>query len=198
VTLPLNYKAKTSLHLKKGSLHVSNSRTAVFTALAVLSLTWLQVAQAQSVADNIRPVAKVCLAGQPCVGSVSGTAQAAAPTAATTTLSAPVAAVAAVVEEVVEDAVEEAVEIATQVAAVDSGFDAAAKYQQSCFACHGTGAAGAPKLDDKAAWENIMAKGMDAVMVNVMNGINVMPAKGLCFDCSEDELMAIVGYMSSQ
>jgi len=177
---------------------VSNSRTAVFTALALLSLTGLQVAQAQSVADNIRPVAKVCLAGQPCVGSAAGTAQAAVPTAATTTLSAPVTAVAAVVEEVVQDAVEEAVEMVTEVAAVDSGFDAAAKYQQSCFACHGTGAAGAPKLDDKVAWENIMAKGMDAVMVNVMNGINVMPAKGLCFDCSEDELMAIVGYMSSQ
>jgi cytochrome c5 len=195
----LSYKAKANLHFKKGSLHVSNSRTAVFTALAVLSLTWLQIAQAQSVADNIRPVAKVCIAGQPCVGSVSGAAQAAAPetatTSATTTLPAPVA---AAVEEVVEEAVEEAVEMATQVAVVDSGFDAAAKYQQSCFACHGTGAAGAPKLDDKVAWDNIMAKGMDAVMVNVMNGINVMPAKGLCFDCSEDDLMAIVAYMSSQ
>jgi cytochrome c5 len=172
---------------------VSNSRTAVFTALALLSLTWLQVAQAQSVADNIRPVAKVCLAGQSCVGRASGTAPAAT-TAATTTLSAPVAVVAAVVEE----AVEEAVEMVAEVAAVDSGFDAAAKYQQSCFACHGTGAAGAPKLDDDAAWESIMAKGMDAVMVNVMNGINVMPPKGLCFDCSEDELTAIVAYMSSQ
>ncbi len=183
---------------------MSNSRTAVFTALALLSLTWLQVAQAQSVADNIRPVAKVCLAGQSCVGRASGTAPAATTpaatttaattTAATTTLSAPVAVVAAVVEE----AVEEAVEMVAEVAAVDSGFDAAAKYQQSCFACHGTGAAGAPKLDDKVAWDNIMAKGMDAVMVNVMNGINVMPAKGLCFDCSEDDLMAIVAYMSSQ
>ncbi|MFT4671974.1 MAG: cytochrome c5 [Pseudohongiellaceae bacterium] len=177
---------------------MSNSRTAVFTALALLSLTWLQVAQAQSVADNIRPVAKVCLAGQSCVGRASGAAPAATTaattTAATTTLSAPVAVVAAVVEE----AVEEAVEMVAEVAAVDSGFDAAAKYQQSCFACHGTGAAGAPKLDDDAAWESIMAKGMDAVMVNVMNGINVMPPKGLCFDCSEDELTAIVAYMSSQ
>ncbi|MFT4889082.1 MAG: cytochrome c5 [Pseudohongiellaceae bacterium] len=190
----MNYKAKDSLHFKKGSSHVSNSRSAVFTAIAVLSLTWLQVAQAQSVADNIRPVAKVCLAGQPCVGSASGAAQAAAPKIATTTLAAPAAAVAAAAEEVVE----EVVEMVAQVAAVDSGFDAAAKYQQSCFACHGTGAAGAPKLDDKVAWENIMAKGMDAVMVNVMNGINVMPAKGLCFDCSQDDLMAIVAYMSSQ
>jgi len=25
-------------------------------------------------------------------------------------------------------------------------------YQTACFACHGTGAAGAPKIGDKAAW----------------------------------------------
>jgi len=43
-----------------------------------------------------------------------------------------------------------------------------------------------------------MAKGMDAVMVNVMNGINAMPAKGLCMTCSEDDLLSLVNYMSSQ
>jgi cytochrome c5 len=177
---------------------VSNSRSAVFTALAVLSLTWLQVAQAQSVSENIQPIAKVCMAGQSCVGT--GADAAVAPSA-TTTLAAPVAAAVEVVAEVATEMVTEAVTEAAamvQVAAADTGFDAAAKYQSGCFACHGTGAAGAPKLDDKAAWENIMAKGMDAVMVNVMNGINVMPAKGLCFDCSEGDLMALVEYMSSQ
>jgi cytochrome c5 len=169
-----------------------SSRAAAFTALAALSLTWLQTAQAQSVADNIRPVAKVCLAGQPCVGSMVGEAVTASP--------APVAAppVAAAVVEVVEEAAETAVAAVVQLAAADSGFDAEAKYQQSCFACHGTGAAGAPKLDDKAAWEEKMSKGMDAVMANVMSGINAMPAKGLCFDCSESDLMALVEYMSSQ
>ena len=167
---------------------MSNSRSAVFTALAVLSLMWLQLAQAQSVSENIQPIAKVCMAGQTCVGSGAD-----APAAATTTLAAPVAAVVEVAAEMVTEAA-----AMVQVAAADTGSDAAAKYQPRCFACHGTGAAGAPKLDDKAAWDTIMAKGMDAVMVNVMNGINVMPAKGLCFDCSEGDLMAIVEYMSSQ
>lgn len=179
---------------------MSNSRSAVFTALAVLSLTWLQVAQAQSVAENIQPVAKVCIAGQACVGTSAGTATA-------TQVAAPAAVVvAAVVEEVVTEivteiaaeAVTEVAAVVAQVAAADSGFDVEAKYQQSCFACHGTGAAGAPKLDDKAAWEEKMSKGMDAVMANVMSGINAMPAKGLCFDCSESDLMALVEYMSSQ
>lgn len=164
------------------------SRAAALAALAVLSLTWLQAAQAQSVAENVRPVAKVCLSGQPCVGSMSGDA-----VAASSAAPAVVAAAVEMVEEVVETAA-----AVVQLAAADSGFDASAKYQQNCFACHGTGAAGAPKLDDKDAWGEIMAKGMDAVMVNVMNGINVMPAKGLCMDCSEGDLMALVEYMSSQ
>lgn len=172
---------------------MSNSRTqrliAAFAAAAILSLTGLQAAQAQSVADNVRPVAKVCLAGQPCVGSAVGGAS----SDMAETSSAVSAPAAAVVEAVVEVA-----ETVMEVAQADTGFDAAAKYQMSCFACHGTGAAGAPKLDDKAAWEEKMAKGMDAVMVNVMNGIGAMPAKGLCMDCSESDLMALVEYMSSQ
>lgn len=170
---------------------MSNSRTlsriAALAATAIISLTGLQAAQAQSVAENIRPVAKVCLAGQPCVGSTVGGAGEMA------TADAAVTPAAAVVEAAVEVA-----EAVMEVAQADSGFDAAAKYQMSCFACHGTGAAGAPKLDDKEAWEEKMSKGMDAVMVNVMNGIGAMPAKGLCMDCSESDLMALVEYMSSQ
>jgi cytochrome c5 len=57
------------------------------------------------------------------------------------------------------------------------------------------GAANAPKLGDKAAWDARMEKGMDAIMVNVMNGINAMPAKGLCVTCSADDLQEIVNYM---
>lgn len=169
---------------------MSNRRTlnrAAALIAAVLSLSCLQAAQAQSVADNIRPVAKVCLAGQPCVGSSVGGSGVAMEAASTT--SAPAAAV---------EAVAEVAQVVAEVVLEESGFDAAAKYQMSCFACHGTGAAGAPKLDDKAAWEEKMAKGMDAVMVNVMNGVGAMPAKGLCMDCSESDLMALVEYMSSQ
>ena len=38
--------------------------------------------------------------------------------------------------------------------------DGKATYQQTCFACHGTGAAGAPKAGDKAAWKDRIAKGL--------------------------------------
>ena len=41
-------------------------------------------------------------------------------------------------------------------------------------------------------------KGMEAVMNNVINGFNAMPAKGMCMDCSESDLRAIVEYMIAQ
>jgi cytochrome c5 len=84
-----------------------------------------------------------------------------------------------------------------QGAAVSDGFNAEQKYMASCFACHSTGAAGAPKVGDgfAAEWTPRMEKGMDAVVTNAINGINTMPPKGLCFDCNDDDLRAIVQYM---
>ncbi|HIQ14840.1 MAG TPA: cytochrome c5 family protein, partial [Leucothrix sp.] len=37
-------------------------------------------------------------------------------------------------------------------------------YAAVCQACHATGVAGSPKLDDKAAWEPRVATGLDALM----------------------------------
>jgi cytochrome c5 len=75
-------------------------------------------------------------------------------------------------------------------------FDAEAKYQQTCFACHGTGAAGAPKLGDAAAWAPRIEKGMDVLYTSAIDGLNgTMPAKGICMDCSDDELKLLVDYM---
>ena len=153
--------------------------------LALMNLSFMAfgsnaVAQ-QSIEDNVRPAGQVCLAGQSCVGSTAGNAP-----AASTTAAAPVAAVV--------EAVAEVVAAATEVAA----FDVETTYQMSCFACHGTGAAGAPILGDAEAWAPRMEKGMDAVMANVVNGVNAMPPKGLCFTCTDDDLAAIVTYMSSQ
>ena len=70
-------------------------------------------------------------------------------------------------------------------------------YQTNCIACHGTGAAGAPKMGDAAAWAPRIAKGIDALLVSATNGLNAMPPKGLCMDCSEDELKGAIEYMTS-
>ena len=84
-----------------------------------------------------------------------------------------------------------------QVAQLSEGFNAEQKYMASCFACHSTGAAGAPKVGDgmAAEWEPRLEKGLDTIVQNAINGVNTMPAKGLCFDCSDDDIKAIVEYM---
>ena len=160
------------------------AKTRLF-VFALINLSFMvlgsNAAEQQSVEDNVRPAGQVCLAGQSCVGSTSGSAP-----AAPVTSSRAAAPVAAVVEEV------------AAVAAEFAAFDVESTYQMSCFACHGTGAAGAPILGDADAWALRMEKGMDAVMVNVVNGVNAMPPKGLCFTCTDDDLAAIVAYMTSQ
>ena len=71
-------------------------------------------------------------------------------------------------------------------------------YQKSCQACHATGAAGAPKLGDKDAWAPRIAKGNDAMLSSVKNGLKAMPPKGTCMSCSEDELRTAMEYMVGQ
>ena len=71
-------------------------------------------------------------------------------------------------------------------------------YQSACFACHGTGAAGAPKVGDKAAWEPRVAQGMDALVANAIKGKGAMPPKGGRADLDERAIRDAVAYMVSK
>ncbi|MES2917970.1 MAG: c-type cytochrome [Pseudomonadota bacterium] len=71
------------------------------------------------------------------------------------------------------------------------------KYNKSCAMCHGSGAAGAPKKGDKAAWAPRLKQGDAVVLKNVKNGIRAMPAKGLCADCTDADFKALIKYMSN-
>ena len=68
-------------------------------------------------------------------------------------------------------------------------------YNQFCFACHTTGVSGAPKLGALDEWQARIDKGMDELMATTINGINAMPAKGTCMNCSDDELADALNYM---
>jgi cytochrome c5 len=87
------------------------------------------------------------------------------------------------------------------VAAVADASDAAGPktgeqvYNSNCLACHGTGAAGAPKTGDAAAWAPRIAAGMDSMLANATSGLNAMPPKGLCMTCSNEELQGAIQYM---
>ncbi|MEZ5449972.1 MAG: c-type cytochrome [Thiolinea sp.] len=76
--------------------------------------------------------------------------------------------------------------------------DGKAIYQGLCFSCHDNGVANAPKPGDKAAWEPRIAKGMDALLNSVLNGLNAMPPKGGNPALSDDEIKAAVDWMVSQ
>jgi cytochrome c5 len=71
-------------------------------------------------------------------------------------------------------------------------------YQSHCAVCHNTGAAGAPKLGDTAAWEPRIKQGMAVVFQHAINGYNSMPPKGTCMSCSDDEIKAAVQYLADQ
>ncbi len=65
-----------------------------------------------------------------------------------------------------------------------------------CGMCHNAGVSGAPKSHDVAAWQERLAKGFDVVLSNAINGINAMPPKGTCSDCTDDEIKAAIEFMS--
>ncbi|MGI9320015.1 MAG: c-type cytochrome [Thiogranum sp.] len=71
-------------------------------------------------------------------------------------------------------------------------------YNASCLACHSTGIAGAPKVGDQATWAARAAKGIDGMLATAVSGLNAMPPKGTCADCSDEELKAAIVYMLSE
>jgi cytochrome c5 len=62
-------------------------------------------------------------------------------------------------------------------------------YANACIACHGSGAAGAPKLGDKAAWAPRLAQGNATLVLHATQGFKGMPAKGACTTCSDADML---------
>jgi cytochrome c5 len=69
-------------------------------------------------------------------------------------------------------------------------------YGTYCAACHTTGAMGAPKIGDTGAWKSRLSKGFNKTLANAVKGINLMPAKGTCSDCSDKEIGNAIKHMS--
>ena len=68
-------------------------------------------------------------------------------------------------------------------------------YESFCIACHGTGAAGAPKFGDTIWVEREKKEGVKELVKDAIKGEKAMPPKGGCTDCSDDEIRAAVQYM---
>ena len=69
-----------------------------------------------------------------------------------------------------------------------------------CGACHLTGAAGAPKIGDKAAWAPRLKGGLNGLLANASKGIKAMPPRGGLEDtpAGRDELAHAIVFMVNQ
>ena len=69
----------------------------------------------------------------------------------------------------------------------------------SCFRCHRYGTNGAIVAENKKYWDSAAEKGIDVLFKSVWDGYKgengVMPAKGFCNLCDEDEIRKSVLYM---
>ena len=82
-----------------------------------------------------------------------------------------------------------------QAVAFDGSLDGEMIYTSVCAACHATGVAGAPQPGTPAMAQRI-EKGMDALMQTALNGLNAMPARGGRPDLSDEQMQAVVEFMT--
>jgi cytochrome c5 len=71
-------------------------------------------------------------------------------------------------------------------------------YKAVCSACHDSGAAGAPKVGDAAAWAPRIGQGYETLVKHAVEGIRAMPAKGGNPDLDEVEVARAVVVMANQ
>jgi cytochrome c oxidase subunit 2 len=105
---------------------------------------------------------------------------------------------AAPAETLVDAAPAAPVQVAAAEPAKAGKVDGKKVYEGLCAACHATGAAGAPKTGDKAAWKPRVAQGADTLHQHAIKGIRAMPAKGGNPALSDAEVTAAVDHMVGQ
>ena len=179
-------------------------------------------AYARMYSDQDAVVARIAPVGQSRTGDPAAQTQAPEQTAAVATQTAPVATQTAPVAEQTAAVAEQTAAVAAadtsattpQPASQGAGSDSAASdtasastggavdlaagekvYQGACFACHMTGVAEAPKLDDPAAWEPRLALGMSGLIQSATAGKGAMPPKGGFAHLTEDDLRNAIGFM---
>jgi cytochrome c5 len=69
------------------------------------------------------------------------------------------------------------------------------QWGRSCAFCHASGNAGAPRLNDVAAWRERVAAGEDQLLRHTLEGLNAMPPLGYCMDCTEADFRALIRFM---
>jgi cytochrome c5 len=100
-----------------------------------------------------------------------------------------------------ETAKAETVDVSKMTANLENGKKV---YSKTCIACHFTGVSGAPALKEdkykKEEWQSRADKGMAELFKNSITGFNnnLMPAKGTCVDCSDQDMFDAISYMYNE
>ena len=94
-------------------------------------------------------------------------------------------------------ALAQAQEAAAPAVAANTGpADGATVYGGICMSCHDAGVAGAPIKGSEQMAQRLEEKGMDMLVSNAINGINVMPAKCGNPALTEEEIRAAIEIMT--
>lgn len=67
--------------------------------------------------------------------------------------------------------------------------------QAQCSKCHETGAGGAPKIGDRAAWIPRLKQGLDYLVRSAINGHGGMPPRGGMANLTDSEIRSAIVYM---
>lgn len=70
--------------------------------------------------------------------------------------------------------------------------------QETCSACHASGALGAPKIGDKGAWGPRVGQGYETLVKHALEGVRSMPARGGNADLSDFEVASAVVFMANK
>lgn len=74
-------------------------------------------------------------------------------------------------------------------------------FKEYCASCHSQDPIidiKAPHIGDKSAWKIRKKRGLPLLFKTTLDGKDVMPARGGCFECSDDQLRETIQYMLNQ
>ena len=158
----------------------------------------------QAVQETVADVEMVAVENQ--TAESADTAVAAAEEATLEVVEPATETVAVVTEQATAEVAGVAEQVQEPAAAAPDLAQGEAIYKKSCLACHGTGAAGAPKLGETDIWAPRIAQGMDTLAQHAIGGFKgakdyILSAAQIrrCFmSLSDAEVTAAVAYMVSE
>ena len=104
--------------------------------------------------------------------------------------------------EAAQKAILERIKPFAELAALDASAPVVEKsgqevYEAACVACHGSGALGAPRFENKGDWSARIGQGYDTLIKNAIEGIRQMPPRGGNADLTDAEVARAVAYMAN-